>query len=303
MEESKLPRTSEFNESQEKPEWDENTYALAQKLVHKFDFLRVQDREDVVNEFFLHNPNLEGFSGRSKWQTWFYACFLKFAISYARKHYKLRWKKPPKHVPLTVKPSPEEDEEERSLPQLWQPCPFTLTSLIDRIARWREWLAPEPNYIDEMFNPDYVEFMEHTRQAAKHPEIYPGAAEWMKEIDFLSQHILQCEDCICRVDEFSKDPEKVYNSLDQLYYGGSMESVQEVLDLQKQLEEKKKSAIERLLKQQKEISEQLAQLGYKASDLSKHKGQRVCSNCGESGHNIRRCSKPKKAGAKIKPKT
>ena len=71
-----------------------------------------------------------------------------------------------------------------------------------------------------------------------------------------------------------------------------MSSFQEVLDLQRQLEEKKQGVIQGLLKQQDEINKQLSELGY--GQTVQAKGRRVCSNCGKPGHNAKTCTEPKK---------
>ena len=68
--------------------------------------------------------------------------------------------------------------------------------------------------------------------------------------------------------------------------------IQKVLDLQKQYEEAKQTAIQELLDQRKTIDEQLKALGYvqgaPATKQRQSDPNKVCPVCSEKGHDARR---------------
>ena len=77
-------------------------------------------------------------------------------------------------------------------------------------------------------------------------------------------------------------------------------SVQKVLDLQRQFEEARQSAIQELLGQQTQIGQQLKSLGYdgKAAPKRQPDPARVCPVCSQPGHDARRHKGEKKEDKK-----
>src|SRR5712692_11054563 len=68
-----------------KPKWDEETFALAKKILSKFDNIRYEDREDIIQDFATAHPHMEGFDGKSKFSTWLYSCLSNDARDFIRK--------------------------------------------------------------------------------------------------------------------------------------------------------------------------------------------------------------------------
>src|SRR2546430_68071 len=100
-----------WDEEQGRPYWGEKTYALAQRFVNRFGFIRQQeDKEEVLHDFATKNPQMEGFNGRAKFSTWLYSCLFRQAVDFARKKYLLRIpeERRPREVSIDT---PKEDDK------------------------------------------------------------------------------------------------------------------------------------------------------------------------------------------------
>src|SRR6266478_2224071 len=118
------------------PRWDEETYALARKIVSRIGFILEEDKEDIIQDFAAKNPTFEKFDGRSKFSTWLRSGLNHQAVDFVRKKDQLR-KNPENRLRFESLTSPQEAAEVGKKSTGYRPLDFSeedKASLLDQIS-------------------------------------------------------------------------------------------------------------------------------------------------------------------------
>ncbi len=292
-----------WNEENGRPVWGNKTFALARRILGKFDNISCEDREDIIQDFALKQPGMERFGGRAKFSTWFHSCLTHRALDFIKLRDQTRLaEEKRRHFEYLDETTEHTEKLDRTASEKLQ---LNRAHKPDLIVRYVfRGLAGVCITEQEIF-----EVERHLAECAFCPETY----EAMREIEWFwrgspDQVGLEVEQRLaeCGVVLPAPGSEFEYRHVENVpvilstsredkdfYEILKNREIIEAAEAEQKLASNTEKVASNPSEKQLEITQLPLVLGHDGA-ASRVKGRRVCSNCGKSGHNIRRCLEPRK---------
>src|SRR5882672_3043702 len=272
MDANNNPKTVDLDESFTNQSWDKDTFALARKVLARFPNIQHADREDIIQEFAIKHPNMEGYGRRSKLSTWLRSCLKNRARDFLRELNQTRTIEKNRIVVESI--TQDEYHAAHQLRQGRPPCPGTMEIVYYVFAAqgpfWKDEVELGAYLVTKLVNLAFSD-----SKSGEEVGAFP--------FEVIGNHLMECDAC-------ARLATKIKTQLREhglnLTYLAMHHLLSELLaeDLCSTTSffvagSNPQRALQAL---NQEINELLDEPGDHAA-----KRQRVCSNCKKPGHNAR----------------